>query len=151
MTPDALKGLWALSALRFISKISYCGEVELSLAGWYPREILQSNAPAEQACKKTHMAWKPPMGAACPSHLPFLTALRRSKGPQILRWWGHLELTRRNWGAKAEMMRRFKMLPSISKCNTQQTLKEWALCWQHRVWGLGQAPGAWYMRSLGFA
>lgn len=65
-----------------------------------------------------------PVGASCPSPRPFPTALRKSKRPQIRRWWGHLEHTRRNWGDKAEMMRRFKMLPSISKCNTQQTLKE---------------------------
>ena len=106
-------------------------------SGWYPREILQSNAPAEQVCKKTHVAWKPPVGAACPPHHPFPTALRKSKGPQILRRWGHLEHTRRNWGDEAEMMRRLKMLPSINKCNTLQSLKEWALCWQHRV------SGAW--------
>lgn len=99
-----------------------------------------------------------PVGASCPSPRPFPTALRKSKRPQIRRWWGHLEHTRRNWGDKAEMMRRFKMLPSISKCNTQQTLKEWALCWQHGVWGLGQVgihtvppgwahTGAWGQRT----
>lgn len=89
-------------------------------------------------CARKH-TWheNSPVGARCPSHCPFPTALRKSKGPHILRWWGHLEHTRKNWGDKAEMMR-FKMLLSISKCNTQQTLKEWVLCWQHGVWGLGQ-------------
>ena len=126
-TTRAPKILLALSALRFI--FSYYGEGELSLGeGVVPKRNSASNAPAEQLCKKPHVARNPPVGAACPPHHPFPTAQRKAKGPQILRRWGHLEHTRRNWGDEAEMMRRLKRLPSINKCNTLQSLKEWALC-----------------------
>lgn len=92
-TTRAPKILLALSALRFI--FSYYGEGELSLGeGVVPKRNSASNAPAEQLCKKPHVARNPPVGAACPPHHPFPTAQRKAKGPQILRRWGHLEHTK---------------------------------------------------------
>lgn len=55
------------------------------------------------------------------TRLHLMTALRKSKVPEILRKWSHLKYTRGNWGNKAKMMRRFKMVHSINKGITQWT------------------------------
>lgn len=118
--------LMTLCPQRYIWKLNAPDTYFKSLLLW--GSVTQVGRIQEEFCRAMYLSSRcikenTPHRRYILTRLHLTTVLRKSKFPEILRKWGHLECTRRNWGNKAKMMRRFQMEQSINKCNTQWPLK----------------------------
>lgn len=106
--------------LMFIFKIACCGGLRLNL--WEPtRNSAVALYLSSRVCRKASTQ------EAHPTEVLLPPPVSLSPHP-IVNWrfpkWVLLEWVMKNGGDKAKMTRRFKIMKSIAKCNTQPTFNE---------------------------